>query len=408
MLHIILMILKILGILILSILGLGLCIGLFVLFCPIRYYLEGSIYGKLEGRVRVSWLFRLICATFSYQENRIECNLRILGIRLKQRKKRETLNDLEQTAEKGKKRRKKKTRKEENQIVEETDKDSESIEPIQGIKTEKEERKLEEIRLEERRSGQIKIKETKEEGKLEEVNSEGIKLEEIESEKEETWDNQDKDKRIEEKRTKCQEQRIETEDIIEISKESEKKTIWKYLKNIYAEINAILTKIRRAIIKIKQIFIRIKGIPAKIIEKLAAVKTRIQKFFSLLKNLNTKRQAVLAFVKDEKNKEAIRYAKGKLFRLLCYILPRKVTLKLHYGFDDPSMTGILTGIIFMCYPKSAEKFQLMPDFENRILEGTLTAKGRVRLIRVLCTALSIYFHKECNRIIKMIIKMRNK
>ena len=99
-----------------------------------------------------------------------------------------------------------------------------------------------------------------------------------------------------------------------------------------------------------------------------------------------------------------RYTKGKLFRILCHVLPGRVTLRLHYGFEDPATTGMLTGMIFMLYPKSAERFQLMPDFEKRVLEGELTIKGRVQLIRVLWNLFSIYSHKECKRIIKMVLK----
>ena len=86
MLHIILMILKILGILILCVLGLVLCVGLLVLFCPVRYHLEGSLYGKPEGNVRVTWLLHLVNVLFSYKENQIEFKLCIFGIPLGKKK----------------------------------------------------------------------------------------------------------------------------------------------------------------------------------------------------------------------------------------------------------------------------------------------------------------------------------
>ncbi len=323
MLHIILMILKILGILILSILGLGLCIGLLVLFCPIRYYLEGSIYGKPNGHMRISWLFRLICMTLSYQEDRFAWKLCIFGIRLRKPKKK---NLLFGSRKKIQKRREKKEKK---QIEEKTNEKEQVIEEKIN--------KKEQI-IEEKNSQKTEDKENKEE---------------------------------------------------KISQIKEKK------------VESIPIKIKGILNKVKNIFTKIREI-------LFAIKTGIPKVITMLRSVHKKKQMVLAFIKEEKNKEAFRYAKGNLFQLLCHVLPGKVTIKLHYGFSDPAITGILTGMIFMFYPKSAEKFQLMPDFEKQVLEGELTIKGRVRLIKVLWLLFSIYFHKECNRIIKMMLKTLTK
>ena len=53
MLPIILFILKLLGILVLILLGLVLGVLLLILFVPVRYRIEGSYYERLKGKVRV-------------------------------------------------------------------------------------------------------------------------------------------------------------------------------------------------------------------------------------------------------------------------------------------------------------------------------------------------------------------
>lgn len=411
MLHIILMILKILGILILSILGLALFIGLLVLFCPIRYYLEGSIYGKPDGQVRISWLLRLIHATISYKENRVACKICIFGIRLKKKKRKK---EAQKKFQFFKNRRKNQVSKKEQEIKEteqaakETEKKAEQEvkeakkETEQAAKETREEAKLA-AKENDKNQEQAEILQKTELEKDEEKARQKEKEHKNENENEHKNENENENEnKNENKNEEKNENREKTKQINRKKDETKKLPI--KIKEIFTKIKEILFKIKEFLIKIKEFLIKIKGIPNKIKNFLSAIKAKIQEFLALLKNLNKKKQTALAFIRDEKNKIAFRYAGGKLFRLLCYVLPRKVTLKLHYGFEDPATTGILTGMIFMFYPKSAEKFQLMPDFEKQVLEGEVVIKGRVRLIRVLCTAISIYFHKECNRIIKMILK----
>lgn len=123
-----------------------------------------------------------------------------------------------------------------------------------------------------------------------------------------------------------------------------------------------------------------------------------------LRNLKQKKDGIIAFVRDVKNREAFFFAKDHVLRLLRHILPGKVTIKLHYGTGDPAMTGMITGAIFMLYPRNAKSFQLTPDFacEDMVLEGEVRLRGHAQLGRILWTIFRIYRHRECNRIIRML------
>lgn len=78
MLHILLLILKIAGFLLLAVLGLLILILLSVLLVPLRYRLQGSYYGKPEGMFRMTWFLHLLSVRVSYY-GELKILVRILG-----------------------------------------------------------------------------------------------------------------------------------------------------------------------------------------------------------------------------------------------------------------------------------------------------------------------------------------
>ncbi len=86
MLHIILFILKILGLLVLIVLGLVLAVALLILLVPIRYQAEGSYDGKVKGKARITWLLHILSVTAQYEEDLI-VRVRIFGFRIGKPKK---------------------------------------------------------------------------------------------------------------------------------------------------------------------------------------------------------------------------------------------------------------------------------------------------------------------------------
>lgn len=81
MLHIILLILKIIGIILLCILGIILFILLAVLFIPIRYKMDFSLYEYGSIRCMVSWFLRIFSVNFSYKKGESDKYVKIFGIR---------------------------------------------------------------------------------------------------------------------------------------------------------------------------------------------------------------------------------------------------------------------------------------------------------------------------------------
>lgn len=88
MLHILLLILKIIGITLAVLLGLVLLLICIVLFVPVRYKGNGQKTAEeISGRVKVTWLFHLVTFTLTYEEGKISQMIRIFGINLQSLKK---------------------------------------------------------------------------------------------------------------------------------------------------------------------------------------------------------------------------------------------------------------------------------------------------------------------------------
>lgn len=81
MLHVLLLILKIIGLLLLGILALLFGLVLLVLLVPIRYQVKGSFYGKPEGFVKVTWLLHILSVAAAYQED-LQVSVKLFGFRL--------------------------------------------------------------------------------------------------------------------------------------------------------------------------------------------------------------------------------------------------------------------------------------------------------------------------------------
>jgi len=54
----------------------------------------------------------------------------------------------------------------------------------------------------------------------------------------------------------------------------------------------------------------------------------------------------------------------------------------HYGFDDPALTGEATGLISSIYPFVIGHLIAEPDFDNSVFEEKLVAKGKIRGITI--------------------------
>lgn len=101
---------------------------------------------------------------------------------------------------------------------------------------------------------------------------------------------------------------------------------------------------------------------------------------------------------EKAKKDVIIYVK----KLLSILKPKTFQGRLHFGLEDPAVTGELTGMLAMFLPLYYDCFELEPEFEFPCLEGELYGKGRFALFPILILALKVIFNKNLIKVTKKV------
>ena len=277
MLHILWLLLKIIGIIILAILGMLILLVSVVLFVPFRYRADATVSGELsslKAEAKISWMFRLIYGYVSYEENKLDWQFRVFWKKFN-------------------------VDKEQADFIED-DEMSETGAPVQNKEIEKD-------------TSVTQIKEAEDE---------------------------------------CFEEES-VEDSTPKSKVKEKNP--------------------RFFEKIKYTF---------------------QNICDKIKMLKRKKEQLEEFLSDEVHKSSWSRLVRELIQLLKYIRPKKLKINVHFGFEDPSITGRVLAVLGMLYPFYVDSVNVRPDFENKIIEGNLFMKGHLHSIHLLMTFLHLFFDKN--------------
>ena len=370
MLHILLFILKIIGIIIAAILGILVLLVCVVLFVPGRYDIEASCDGsfsEIRAAARVTWFLNLIKFNACYENKEVTWRLRIAwknrqsGQESKKKIKKEVetygeemeelWKDSEENVEE---------RSEENEKVvgtpkeirEEEDKPGQSEKILEEIQDESEKSYGETEKVAERLS---------ESGEsLEKQTNVGEDMEEAEAGVDEDMEEAEAgiDKDMEEAETGADEGLEENERC----SEKERKHIWQ----------KIADSCQKSIRKIADLYRKITEIPGMIGEI-------FQKFSDRIKTLSEKKNKIIDFITDEVHKKALVKVRDEGLYLLKKLKPKKFLAEIHFGFDDPCLTGKLLAGVSMAYPFLGKNVDVSPDFERQVLEGNLKIAGRIRV-----------------------------
>lgn len=97
------------------------------------------------------------------------------------------------------------------------------------------------------------------------------------------------------------------------------------------------------------------------------------------RELVEKKDRLAAFLKDKGNQKAFLLLKNRLIDILKHIFPKKCKGRFRFGFDDPYDTGRILTYAAPFYGLYGGKVELIPVFEEKVMEGELEARGRIRL-----------------------------
>lgn len=107
----------------------------------------------------------------------------------------------------------------------------------------------------------------------------------------------------------------------------------------------------------------------------------------------------------EINKELLFSLLDTIRKIFHFIRPKVFKLKAKYGLDDPYDNALLLAIITSFYPLLKDyEVNLVPSFEDSVLEGELEIRGKIAVVLLLFILVKFMLSKPIRKIIKIIRK----
>lgn len=353
MLHVLLLILKIIGWILLGIIGLLLLLVMLILFCPIRYQADISYQGgkTLQAKAKVRYLILSVRVLYdqSREKDKLKQEIRLLWFRLGKKKAEEAEREVEHLADDG-------FDDAWDDIDVDSDMDFDDADADSDMDSDDAVHKMSE--KSQKHTEKTPEKPTGESGKTDKTITE-IPTITLPDEEEDTEPDEEP-------------QIFDLDEPDDLPEEEKKRS---------GRLKIVCQKVWE---KLKKIWIFIRNhTPGKVAErvadkierKTAAAKKklrRLQKFWNLSCTVKTRE-----------------YLKKYIPRTLKHILPRKVRGYVHYGMDEPYKTGQVTGYLSLLPFVYQKGLSMQPDFEQKVLELDVKLKGRIRLGYLLRIVLNI-------------------
>lgn len=355
MLHILLLILKIIGIVLLVILGtllLGIACALFV---PVRYRIE-AVRKEGEGeppvavRVKVTWLLHLINLLVCFNSE-IFVRVRIFLITIFRMPKKERHRC---KTEKEGKNRKKRGRE-------------------RADKT-----KRQEAGAESGHQPEISVEAVREDG-TSQKSGEG-----------DSRTNQAQEDVVSQERSGNFAEMTQTWTDDEEQEESEESAEAQKKPGLLDKLRALPKILRALFAKIRGLFENIEYTINSFCDKIRSVSDTIEYYREI--------------VEGEPFKRSFALCSGELLAVFKSLRPQKLEASLIVGMDDPAATGEILAVCGMLYPLIGSHVDVRGDFENKRLEGQVLIVGKLRAFTFLRTAVRIYFNKDIRKLYRLIKK----
>ena len=379
MLQVILFILKLIGWILLAILGLLFLVLLAVIFTPLRYQAETRCPGKLselEADVRFGIFFRLVSGRLQYRKGKMEWNIRAAWVRLgdngeAEEEIQEAAGSLEGIGE--------------NVLEDIAEKEEESEEAGSDQAAEESEEagsdQAAEVSEEARSDQAAEVSEDTKEESTEKTVKEtaGLETQEVKESSEEASSEIKAEKTgagTRKKAEKKKEKSASAENTDTGGSEKEQK------KTLSDKVSAVLEKIEYT----------------------------FDRMCAKIELLSAKAELVTEFLSDDVHQSAFLKCLAELKKLLFRLRPKQCRGMIRFGFEDPSLTGKVLAGASMLYPYWGEHVYCCPDFEEKVLEGEVSVKGSLRILPAAVMGWNLLWSRNVRRTVldakRMISKLR--
>lgn len=141
-----------------------------------------------------------------------------------------------------------------------------------------------------------------------------------------------------------------------------------------------------------------------IFAKIEEIKEKIEAKWTAFKedflSLNNKKEAVLKFINAEGTAAGIFYLLTQSKILIKMILPKEIKGWLSFGTGDVYTEGQYLTYLCFVYPLYAGKFDIIPEWEEEVIEVDATFSGKIRMFAMLLIGLKLLFSKKVKALLR--------
>lgn len=109
-------------------------------------------------------------------------------------------------------------------------------------------------------------------------------------------------------------------------------------------------------------------------------------------------------IEGEAFQHSFALCKKELLTIAKSLKPDKFEAALVVGTDDPAATGEILAVCGILYPILGPQVNVVGDFEKKRLEGRVFIKGKLRFFTFVRTAVRIYFNKDIRKLYGLLKK----
>lgn len=144
----------------------------------------------------------------------------------------------------------------------------------------------------------------------------------------------------------------------------------------------------------------------KISEWIESCKSFWRKILAMGRNFRGKKEQIESFLTDASHRRAFCSLKREVRRFLGHVSPKDVKIVGKIGLEDPYMTGQALAVLGMLFPFLGENTVIVPDFENKVLEGSVHIEGKIHNFRILAILWRLIKDRDVRKIIIDIKKLK--
>jgi len=141
-----------------------------------------------------------------------------------------------------------------------------------------------------------------------------------------------------------------------------------------------------------------------IFAKIEEIKEKIEAKWTAFKedflSLNNKKEAVLKFINAEGTADGIFYLLTQSKILVKMILPKKIKGWLRFGTGDVYTEGQYLTYLCFVYPLYAGKFDILPEWDEEVIEVDASFSGKIRMFAMLLIGLKLLFSKKVKALLR--------